>query len=346
MTTGLREDAFEFTCVDRPSIGIVSRPTDREPDLGVLIVVGGPQYRVGAHRQFVSLARHLARQGLAVMRFDVRGMGDCVGEHPGFDNLNDDIRSAVDAFERAVPALRRVVLWGLCDGASAACLYAPHDRRLAGLVLLNPWAETTTGKAATRLKHYYLRRLISGEFWRKLLSGRVDLGRAARTLASTAAALLHRRSRSAPDAGNPPAPPQATPSLAAPVRAAAPAAAEPLPVQMAEQLLRSDLPLFVALSEDDLVARQFEDAALPLPEWDAVHRLQTLEIVHLPGADHTLSTPGAKPAIEQLTARWVQEIGQGRRRRKLILKLTRMKSRRLHAKVIFGVVVGLLALDH
>lgn len=327
----IRELAFEFACVDRPSIGLISLPAERDPDLGVLIIVGGPQYRVGAHRQFVGLARHLAREGMAAMRFDVRGMGDCVAEHPGFDNLNDDLRCAMDAFHREVPGLRRVVLWGLCDGASAACLYAPHDRRLAGLVLLNPWAETTAGTAATRLKHYYLRRLVSAEFWRKLLAGRVDVGRASSTLVKLAGTLVGRH----------PSAPVTAP--AAPVSAVQ---AAPLPVRMAKQLLHSDLPLYIALSEDDLVARQFEDAALPLPEWDAVQRLQTLETVHLAGADHTLSTPGAKAAVEQLTTRWVREISQGHHRKKLILRLPRMKSRRLHAKVVFGVVVGLLALDH
>jgi hypothetical protein len=29
------------------------------------------------------------------------------------------------------------VIWGLCDGASAAMFYAEQDRRVSGLVLLN-----------------------------------------------------------------------------------------------------------------------------------------------------------------------------------------------------------------
>lgn len=347
MSVGFRELAFEFTCVDRPSIGIVSLPEDTPPRTGVLIIVGGPQYRVGAHRQFVSLARQLARQGMAVMRFDVRGMGDCVGPHPGFDHLNGDVRSAIDAFAQQVPGLQRVVLWGLCDGASAACLYAPHDHRVAGLVLLNPWAETAAGSVATRLRHYYVRRLMSGEFWRKLLDGRVDWRHSARALVGTLGRLANRRTKGA---SAPAAPSTTAPALPAVARASAPAssstgASANLPVEMARCVLRSHVPLYIALSEDDLVARQFEDQALPLPEWDAVQRLQTLETVHLAGADHTLSTPGAKPAIEALTARWVQAIASGRHKKTLILHIPRMKSNRLYAKVVFGVVVGLTALD-
>jgi len=64
----------------------------------VLIIVGGPQYRVGSHRQFVLLARHLAAQGIPVMRFDVRGMGDSKGKPRNFGQLDDDLRAATDCF--------------------------------------------------------------------------------------------------------------------------------------------------------------------------------------------------------------------------------------------------------
>ncbi|KAB8057318.1 hydrolase 1, exosortase A system-associated, partial [Janthinobacterium violaceinigrum] len=56
-------------------VGILSLPAAPGPR-GVLIVTGGPQYRVGSHRQFVLLARALAAQGVPVLRFDLRGMGD------------------------------------------------------------------------------------------------------------------------------------------------------------------------------------------------------------------------------------------------------------------------------
>eukprot|EP00487_Bulimina_marginata_P004583 TRINITY_DN21221_c0_g1_i1.p1 TRINITY_DN21221_c0_g1~~TRINITY_DN21221_c0_g1_i1.p1 ORF type:complete len:104 (-),score=8.73 TRINITY_DN21221_c0_g1_i1:127-438(-) len=39
---------------------------------GVVIVVGGPQTRVGSHRLFVSLARELSKQGIAVFVLTTR----------------------------------------------------------------------------------------------------------------------------------------------------------------------------------------------------------------------------------------------------------------------------------
>ena len=63
------ERALAFACGDERLVGILHEATG-ECATGVLIVVGGPQYRVGSHRQFVLLARDLAAAGFAVMRFD------------------------------------------------------------------------------------------------------------------------------------------------------------------------------------------------------------------------------------------------------------------------------------
>jgi alpha/beta superfamily hydrolase len=73
------ERAFSFRCENSWLYGIASLP-EQASSRGVLIVVGGPQYRVGSHRQFALLARHLAEHGVPVMRFDYRGMGDSVGD--------------------------------------------------------------------------------------------------------------------------------------------------------------------------------------------------------------------------------------------------------------------------
>ena len=65
------ETVLSFECDSETLWGIVSHPPANVPrqSLAVLIVVGGPQYRVGSHRQFVLLARALARQGFTAMRF-------------------------------------------------------------------------------------------------------------------------------------------------------------------------------------------------------------------------------------------------------------------------------------
>jgi uncharacterized protein len=141
-------------------------------NIGVLIIVGGPQYRIGSHRQFVKLSRHLASQHIPSMRLDSTGMGDSSGQKQSFYQQTTDINAGITAMFQQLPQLKQVVLWGLCDAASAILLKMNQtDPRIAGLILLNPWVRQQHSHAETLLKHYYLKRLISRSFWRKVFSG-------------------------------------------------------------------------------------------------------------------------------------------------------------------------------
>ena len=152
----------------RSMAAIAHLPEPRRATCGVVIVVGGPQYRVGSHRQFVLLARELAAQGIPVLRFDLPGMGDSSGDPVGFERADSAIRAAVDCLMAAAPGIDQVCLWGLCDGASAALMYAPSDARVSALVLANPWVRSESGLAQSYLDAYYGRRLRSAAFWRKI----------------------------------------------------------------------------------------------------------------------------------------------------------------------------------
>ena len=163
-----------FDCEGQELIGVIHN-ADANTHIGVLIVVGGPQYRVGSHRQFVLLARYLAKEGIPVMRFDYRGMGDSPGNTRDFNHIGKDIASAINTFQMYNKAVQKIVIWGLCDAASAALFYAYEDERVTGLVLLNPWVRTEYGEANAYLKKYYKNRLVSREFWQKILSGRFNV---------------------------------------------------------------------------------------------------------------------------------------------------------------------------
>ncbi|WP_294255213.1 hydrolase 1, exosortase A system-associated [Propionivibrio sp.] len=181
------EQAVVFPVGGEQLLGIVATP-DTPIDCGVLIVVGGPQYRVGSHRQFLLLTRRLAAEAYPTMRFDYRGMGDSDGAMRNFEEVTDDIGAALDTFQSSCPTIRRVVLWGLCDAASSALLYvqATRDSRIAGLVLLNPWVRSEASLAQTHIKHYYGQRLLQREFWIKLLSGKLSLFQSVRGLVTSA----------------------------------------------------------------------------------------------------------------------------------------------------------------
>jgi len=198
---GFKEEASTFTCDGEQLIGIVSLP-QAPSRRGVLVVVGGPQYRAGSHRQFTLMCRDFAAGGIPAMRFDYRGMGDAEGETRTFEDVGDDIRAAIDHFCGQVPALSEVVICGLCDAASAATFYAYSDPRVKGVVLINPWARTTAGVAKARLRHYYGARIGDREFWQRLFRGEVAVGVALRSAARIVGAALgvSREPRDAPSA--------------------------------------------------------------------------------------------------------------------------------------------------
>jgi uncharacterized protein len=282
------EQALLFDGPGQPLVGILSHAAlsteTAQPasDLGVLIIVGGPQYRVGSHRQFVLLARALARQGHHVLRFDYRGMGDSAGTLHDFLQVSDDVAAAIAALQKAAPAVQRVVLWGLCDGASAALLYLHQrsDPRVAGLALLNPWVRSEASLAKTHVKHYYAERLKSGQFWQKLFSGQV---------AASAVSGLWRNLRLAF------------------VPSGEQTANNSLPYQqrMAQAWLAFAGATLLMLSEKDLTAQEFVEFSKSDPLFQKALRTRPPTRVSLADADHTCSSPQAQRAAEEATASWL-----------------------------------------
>lgn len=276
----IEERALNFSCEGQQLVGIVSVPA-QPCTRGVLIVVGGRQYRVGAHRQFALLARSLAQAGIAAMRFDCRGMGDSSGEARAFEDIGSDLRAAADRFMAELPHLRELVIWGLCDGASAAMLYAHTDARVRGLVLLNPWARTEDGHAKATLKHYYGARLFDAAFWRKLASGQFAFAASMRSLMGFA-----KRATAAPSATGKSA----------------------LPSRLLAGMERFDGGVLLIMSGEDLTAREFSDLAAASPSWRALLTQPRVTRRDLPGADHTCSSHVWRDQVNRWTGEWVSAL--------------------------------------
>lgn len=290
----LDERALAFDCEGESLVGILS-PAAAPATRGVLIVVGGPQYRAGSHRQFALLARHLAAQGIPALRFDYRGLGDSSGAARTFEDVGADIRSAIDAFQAAVPGLQQVVLWGLCDAAAAALFYGHRDPRVAGLALLNPWARSAAGLARSTLKHYYWARLRDPALWRKLASGQFALGASLRSLRALLGA-----ARQAPASAAVPAAPPAVPR-----DGSAPPLTPDLHARLLDGMQRFRGQVLFIFSSADLTAQEFLDMCKASPSWQRLLAGPAVQQHTLDGADHTFSRRVWRDQVADWTAAWV-----------------------------------------
>jgi exosortase A-associated hydrolase 1 len=275
------EKALLFECNGESLVGVLSLPASPGPR-GVVIVVGGPQYRAGSHRQFTLLARQLAANGIATLRFDYRGMGDSTGAARSFETVHEDIRRALDVLFERVSAVKEAVIWGLCDAASAALMYAHRDTRVTGLVLLNPWVRTAHTAARTELKHYYGARLFDASFWAKLIRGEVSLLASARSLAGSMATAL-------------------TPSSQRRNELA-------LLDRMRHGLQRFDGKVLLILSGNDLTAQEFKDVITRSTDWEALLRPAHVGRCEIAEANHTFSARQWRDQVARWTCDWIKHL--------------------------------------
>lgn len=146
-------------------VAVTTEPSDRallDPARpAVLILNAGIIHRIGPSRNSVDLARHLAREGFFVMRFDLSGIGDSESRK---DNLTMEEHAVLDvrqamAHLRETRGFERFVLVGLCSGADNALRVARHDAAVVGAVLLDGYGYKTPGYFV----RYYARRALHWE---------------------------------------------------------------------------------------------------------------------------------------------------------------------------------------
>lgn len=284
------ERPLTFACCDETLFGIAHEPAASSANCGVVIVVaGGPQYRAGAHRQFVALARRLAARGFPVLRFDLRGMGDSTGEHLGYEDSGPDIRAAIDELCARHPDMQDVVLFGECESATGILFYAHRDPRVTGIALVNPWVRTESGRAEVIVKHYYLDRLRSREFWRKVASGRYDVTASMKSLVGVLRTYAGvRRVRSLRPGSD-----------------LAEVDALPLPVRTAACLGRFAGEVLLLMSGKDYIAREFDEVARSTDAWRGLLDAPRVRRHVLEDADHTFSREEWKLQVAQWVGDWL-----------------------------------------
>lgn len=186
-----------FACEDSLLFGTID---EGNAPAGLLIVSGGNEIRIGAHRGMAQLAKDIARSGHAVFRFDRRGIGDSDGENGGFLTSKADIDAALSVFRRECPHLSRVIAFGNCDAATALVL---HQTSVDAVVIANPWVIEPVDELPppAAIKNRYAKRIRDPKAWLALATGKLNIAAAIRGIrrivapATDASGLLARVAR-------------------------------------------------------------------------------------------------------------------------------------------------------
>lgn len=273
-----------FECDGAELAGILHQP-EKPSAIGVMIVVGGPQYRVGSHRQFVLIARVMARHGIPVFRFDHRGVGDSNGHRHDFDELDLDISAAFSAFSDRCQFLRGFVTLGLCDAATACALVAERSGLpIVGQIALNPWVRTAAGEDEAVFKHYYVRRVLSRDFWSSILRGEYALRLSIEDLVSRVRRTIRRHVRE---------------SVKTP---------DDLPALVRNAQINFSGKTLIVLSERDLVAKEYLARVKESQPWSRWFESESVTVKYLDKADHTFSSADLRNRVSDWCIQWILDL--------------------------------------
>ncbi len=252
--------------IDFPCDGVMLAATLDEAGgtTGLLIVSGGNEIRIGAHRGMARLARDVAGSGCPVFRFDRRGIGDSEGTNQGFASSGPDIQAACMAFRDAQPQLTRIVAFGNCDAATALAVHR-GDAPIDALILGNPWVVEPNDDLPppAAIKNRYARRLRDPAAWAALLTGKVNIAAVARGLG----------------------------------RIAAPAKPASLAAAMADAMVATPLPTHILLASGDNTAIAFADV-LKSAAFAPVRARHDVTIQTIESASHSFASEADYAALK------------------------------------------------
>ncbi|WP_432261520.1 serine aminopeptidase domain-containing protein [Cupriavidus sp. TMH.W2] len=178
--------------------GILCLPRDAAPaPLAVIFPNTGGNHHVGDGRMYVTLARRLARQGVASLRLDVAALGDspraqrCMSIQAIYSPApRADVSAAVDWMRAR--GFGRIVLAGVCSGAFLSLQAALANRGVNGLVLANlvmfRWdrADKVIVGHGNRSWRGWLSAARHASNWQRLLRGDARVGPIAAAIARKA----------------------------------------------------------------------------------------------------------------------------------------------------------------
>ena len=173
-------------------------PEVQRGDLGVVLLNQGPLDRSGAHQISTTIATRLNRAfNIPTLQFDARGVGESEGDwitpddgepiHDLYGRIfngawNPDTLAAISFIQQAT-GVKRVVLVGLCGGASTALHVASLHPAVIGVAMVGmPVRHDATVPGVAGLAdgfirdetNKYVQKLRSFEAWKRFLTFQTD----------------------------------------------------------------------------------------------------------------------------------------------------------------------------
>lgn len=168
----MKESAVQFGPWERLS-GVLSEPTSGDVRAVFALANCGFIPRSGPCRVYTELARTLAHEGVAVLRYDLGGLGDSIAARDGrlIERTEREVAAAVDCLAQRFPNVP-VAIGGICSGAEDSLRHAAVDERVQRVVLVDPFAWRTRGWAWRHLAfRVYRRALRALRLWRPAPGG-------------------------------------------------------------------------------------------------------------------------------------------------------------------------------
>ncbi|MFA6216041.1 MAG: alpha/beta fold hydrolase [Candidatus Omnitrophota bacterium] len=158
----------------------------------VIMLNSGLLDRVGPHRLYVKIARMLCRQGFYVFRFDSHGLGHSEGELvSGPSVLNfvkiengffvEDVLGAINFLSQKIDP-DKIFMTGLCGGGVTSLLAADIDKRISGVISLDPPVYLDSAQedydvnplAAMMALESPLKKIFNLKYWLKLVTFKIN----------------------------------------------------------------------------------------------------------------------------------------------------------------------------
>ena len=197
-------------------------------------------------------------------------------------------------FLMEAPQEEELLPWCICGPTLAAALYAPSDRRITGIVMLNPWVRTEQGRATAQLRYYYLDRLRDPLLWHRLLRGKVEMVKSLRDFANSIFKATGLRTAS----------PAMPPGSAEDSTDGEPSGS--LPDRVLDALSRAKVRVLVILSGADLTANEFRQVASSSRRWRQLMASPRVTCREITEANHTFARADWRHQVSEWTAECVK----------------------------------------